>query len=150
MKGVQNMYWNNDRAWSPFAELRSLQREMNRLFDGYEGGTSMSRFPALNVWGNSENVIVTAELPGLEADDLDINVVNNQLTIKGERKAEKPAENAVCHRSERETGKFVRTVRLPYAIENDKVTAKYENGVLTITLPRHEATKPKRIEIKTN
>ena len=54
----------------------------------------------------------------------------------------------MCHRCERETGKFVRTVRLPYAVENDKVTAKYEKGVLNITLPRHEATKPKRIEIK--
>ena len=95
------MYWTNNRAWSPFAELRSLQREMNRLFDGYEGGTAMSRFPALNVWGNSENVIVTAELPGLEVDDLEINVVNNQLSIKGERKGDKPAENAVCHRCER-------------------------------------------------
>ena len=140
------MYWNS--PWSPFDELRTLQREMNRLFDGYESGTAMSRFPALNVWGNGENVIVTAELPGLEVDDLDISVVNNQLTIKGERKAEKPAENAVCHRRERVSGTFVRTVRLPFAVENDHVTAKYENGVLSITLPRHEATKPKRIEIK--
>lgn len=142
------MYWNDSRVWSPFDELRSLQREMNRLFGGYDGGTAMSRFPALNVWGNSENVIVTAELPGLEIDDLDIDVVNKQLSIRGERKGDKPAENAVCHRCERETGKFLRTVRLPYAVDNDKVAAKYENGVLTITLPRHEATKPKRIEIK--
>ena len=143
------MYWNDSRIWSPFEELRSLQRDMNRLFDGYDSGTRLSRFPALNVWGNADNVIVTAELPGLETEDLDISVVNNQLTIKGERKGDKPAEDAVCHRSERETGKFVRTVRLPYAVENDKVTAKYENGVLTIAMPRHEATKPKRIEIKT-
>lgn len=142
------MYWNDSRVWSPLDELRGLQREMNRLFDGYEGGTAMSRFPALNVWGNSDTVIVTAELPGLEVDDLEINVVSNQLTIKGERKGEKPAENAVCHRCEREVGQFVRTVRLPYAVENDKVSAKYENGVLNITLPRHEATRPKRIEIK--
>ena len=142
------MYWNDPRAWSPFDELRSLQREMNRLFDGYESGIAMSRFPALNVWGNEENVVVTAELPGLEPDDLDIQVVNNQLTIKGERKGDKPAEDAVCHRAERDTGKFTRTVRLPYAVENDKVTAKYENGVLTVVMPRHEATKPKRIEIK--
>lgn len=141
------MYWNT-RAWSPFEELRGLQREMNRLFDGYEGGTAMSRFPALNVWGNADQVVVTAELPGLEVDDLDINVVNNQLTIKGERRGDKPAENAVCYRNEREAGKFVRTVRLPYAVENDKVSAKYENGVLTVSLPRQEATKPKRIEIK--
>ncbi|MBC8207116.1 MAG: Hsp20/alpha crystallin family protein [Kiritimatiellales bacterium] len=139
----------NTRAWSPFEELRDLQREMNRLFDGYESGTTMSRFPALNVWGNPENVVVTAELPGLEIDDLDIHVVNNQLTIKGERKGDKPAEDAVCHRCERDAGKFVRSVRLPYAVESDKVTAAYENGVLTVTMPRQEATKPKRIEIKT-
>lgn len=144
------MYWTDDRAWSPFAELRSLQREINRLFDGTDSGTAMSRFPALNVWGNPENVVVTAELPGLEIDDLDIQVINNQLTIKGERKGDKPAENAVCHRCERDAGKFVRTVRLPYAVESDKVTATYENGVLTVTMPRHEATKPKRIEIKTS
>ncbi|NLX24528.1 MAG: Hsp20/alpha crystallin family protein [Lentisphaerae bacterium] len=142
------MYWSNDRTWSPFAELRSLQREMNRLFDGYDNGIAMTRFPALNVWGNAENVIVTAELPGMEIDQLEINVVNNQLSIQGERKAEKPADNAVCHRTERGTGKFMRTVRLPYEVENGKATAKYENGVLTVVLPRHEASKPKRIKIK--
>lgn len=144
------MYWNDSRSWSPFGELRSLQREMNRLFDGYDSGTAMSRFPALNVWGNADNVVVTAELPGLQVDDLDLSVVNNQLTITGERKGDKPAEDSVCHRCERATGSFTRTVRLPFAVENDKVAAAYENGVLTITLPRHEATKPKRIEIATS
>jgi len=141
------MYWNTG-TWSPFGELRSLQREMNRLFDGYDGGATVSRFPALNVWGNSDRVVVMAELPGLDPKDLDLSVVNNQLTIKGDRKSDKPAEDAVCHRSERDYGKFVRTVRLPFAVENDKVEAKYENGVLTVSMPRHEATKPKRIEIK--
>jgi HSP20 family protein len=145
----RKMYWTNSRTWSPFGELRGLQREMNRLFDGYDNGTSLSRFPALNVWGNADQVVVTAELPGLEIEDLDLNVVNNQLTLKGDRKSEKPAEDAVCHRSERSFGAFVRTVKLPFAVENEKVTAKYENGVLTVVLPRHEATKPKRIEIKT-
>jgi len=142
------MYWTDARTWSPFGELRALQREMNRLFDGYDGGTSISRFPALNAWGNSDQVVVNAELPGLEIEDLEINVVNNQLTIKGERKSDKPAEDAVCHRSERGVGSFVRTVRLPFAVENDKVAATYRDGVLSITLPRQEATKPKRIEIK--
>ena len=142
------MYWTEDRVWSPFSELRSLQREMNRLFDGYDGGVSMSRFPALNVWGDEENVIVTAELPGMEPDNIELHVVNNQLTIKGERNAEEPAEEAVCHRCERGSGSFARTVRLPYAVEGDKVSAVYDQGVLSITLPRSEATKPKRIEIK--
>lgn len=141
------MYWTNQRSWSPFDEFRSLQKEMNRLFDGYEPQTALSQFPALNVWGNEESVVVTAELPGMEPEDLDINVVNNQLTIKGDRKEDKPAEDAVCHRRERKAGQFVRTVRLPFAVENDKVHAKYEHGVLTIVMPRHEATKPKRIEI---
>ena len=110
----------------------------------------MYRFPSLNVWGNEENVVVTAELPGLENEDLDISVVNNQLTIKGERKSDKPVENAICHRKERSDGTFVRTIRLPYAIENDKVEAKYEKGVLSVTLPRHERTKPRQIKIKTS
>jgi HSP20 family protein len=121
---------------------------MNRLFDGYDSGTAISRFPALNVWSNGENVVVTAELPGMDAADIDINVVNNQLTIKGERAEDKPAKEAVCHRCERGSGTFVRTVRLPFAVEGDKVSAQYDKGVLTITLPRSEATKPKRIEIK--
>ena len=141
------MYWNRG-VWNPFDEVRHLQREVNRLLEGYEGGSALSRFPALNVWGNADEVVVTAEVPGLEIEDIDISVVNNQLTIKGERKGDKPAEDAVCHRNEREFGKFVRTVRLPFAVESDKVSATYENGVLSITLPRQEATKPKRIEIK--
>lgn len=144
------MYWNDSRSWSPFGELRSLQREMNRLFDGYESGTALSRFPALNVWGNADSVVVTAELPGLQVEDFDLSVVNNQLTIKGERKGDKPTDDAVCHRSERKIGSFVRTVRLPFAVENDKVAATYTDGVLTITLPRQEATKPKRINIATS
>lgn len=141
------MYWMDRETWSPLAELRSLQRDMNRLFDGYDSGTAMSRFPALNVWGNGERVVVTTELPGMDTADIDINVVSNQLVIKGERKDDAPEKDAVCHRCERGSGKFVRTVRLPFPVENDKVTAKYDLGVLTITLPRSEVTKPKRIEI---
>lgn len=108
----------------------------------------MSRFPALNVWGNEENVVVTAELPGFDVADIDMSIVDNQLTIKGQRRAEKPDKDAVCHRCERTAGSFLRTVRMPYAVEGNKVSASYDKGVLTITLPRHEATKPKRIEIK--
>jgi HSP20 family protein len=90
-----DMYWENPKEWSPFDELRSLQKGMNRLFDGYDRGTAMSRFPALNVWGNEDQVVVTAELPGLEPEELDISAGNNQLAIKGERKADKPANHAV-------------------------------------------------------
>jgi HSP20 family protein len=141
------MYWINNRERSPFSEFRTLQREMNRLFEGIDDDVSMSRFPALNVWGNEDNLIVTAEIPGLSKDDININIVNNVLTISGEKKEEELADDTVCHRYERGVGKFVRTVQLPFAIETGKVTAKHDKGVLTITLPQHEATKPKKIEI---
>lgn len=141
------MYWINNRDLSPFSEFRALQREMNRLFEGIDDNVSASRFPALNVWSNEENVIVTAELPGLSIEDIDINVVNNLLTISGERKEEEQTKDTVCHRSERGAGKFVRSVKLPFTVDVNKVTAKYNKGILTVTLPQHEATKPKKIAI---
>jgi len=142
------MYWDVSR-WDPFEGLRTLRQEMDRLAEGAEATSALSRFPALNVWGNADKVVVTAELPGLQVDDLDVSVVENQLVIKGERKSDKPAEDATCHRAERGTGGFVRAVRLPFAVEGEKVVAKYEDGVLTIEMPRQEATKPKRIDVRT-
>ncbi len=139
------MYWTENA--NPFDELHSLQREMNRLFNGYDERTTLSRFPALNIWGDQEKMVVTAELPGMEPENIDIQVVENQLTLKGERPSDEPAEDAVCHRCERDAGTFTRTIRLPFAIESDKVTATYTNGILTLTLPRLEASKPKQIEI---
>jgi len=139
------MYWTENA--NPFDELHSLQREMNRLFNGYDERTTLSRFPALNIWGDQEKMVVTAELPGMEPENIDIHVVENQLTLKGERPSDEPAEDAVCHRCERDAGTFTRTIRLPFAIESDKVTATYTNGILTLTLPRLEASKPKQIEI---
>ncbi len=138
------MYWTENA--NPFDELHSLQREMNRLFNGYDERTTLSRFPALNIWGDQEKMVVTAELPGMEPENIDIQVVENQLTLKGERPSDEPAEDAVCHRCERDAGTFTRTVRLPFAIESDKVTATYTNGILTLTLPRLEASKPNQIE----
>ncbi len=139
------MYWTENT--NPFDELHTLQREMNRLFNGYDERTTLSRFPSLNIWGDQEKMVVTAELPGMKPKDIDIQVVENQLTLKGERSSDQPAEDAVCHRCERNAGTFTRTVRLPFAIESDKVTATYTNGILTLTLPRLEASKPKQIEI---
>jgi len=139
------MYWIENT--NPFDEFHTLQREMNRLFDGYDERTTLSRFPALNIRGDQEKMVVTAELPGMKPKDIDIQVVENQLTLKGERSSDQPAEDAVCHRCERNAGTFTRTVRLPFAIESDKVTATYINGILTLTLPRLEASKPKQIEI---
>ena len=141
------MYWPRYGMtnWDPFAELRTLQREMNRLFNGYS--TEQAAYPALNVWSNGTEAVVTAEVPGVDPSEIDINVERDELTIAGERKAGEPAEGVVCHRSERGAGRFVRTVRLPFEVQHDAVKATHRHGVLTVKLPRSEATKPKRIEI---
>jgi len=128
----------------PLNELYRLQREMNRLFNGYT--LREEQFPAVNVWSNQEDVVVTAEIPGLESKDINLKVVNNHLTIEAERKADEVTE-ALYHRKERGYGEFSRIIELPFTVEEDKVNAQYKNGVLTVTLPRKEETKPKKIEI---
>lgn len=141
------MMWPAYRtSWDPFSDLRAIQREMNRAFSGYSPGAAA--FPALNIWGSGEDAVVVAEVPGVDPKDININVVKDKLTIEGERKAEEPADNVTCHRCERPEGGFTRSIRLPFAVESDKVKAKYNNGLLTVTLPREEATRPKKITIE--
>ncbi len=143
------MFWPESRMFGmdPFAELRRLQREMNRLFEGY--GEAECAWPAINLWSNRDEVVVSAEAPGVDPKDLKVTVQNDIFTIEGERKPEDLGENAVTHRAEREFGRFSRSIRLPYEVDNSKVTARYRNGVLTVTLPRSEVSKPKQIAVAT-
>lgn len=140
------MFWTlNDRGYDPFGAVRNLQREMNRLFNDTElRGDS---FPAVNIWSNQDQIMVTAELPGVNPDAIDISVVQAQLTISGERKFDLP-EGVNCHRQERSQGSFTRAFRLPFDVDNEKVSAQYRDGILYISLPRLEETKPKKITVK--
>lgn len=141
------MIWPEVRGFGldPFSELRRLQREMNRLFEGYVEGDI--GWPALNVWSNRDEVVVTAEVPGVDPKDLRVTVQNDVFTLEGERKPDNPGENVVTHRAEREFGRFARSVRLPYEVDNAKAVAKYRNGILTVTLPRSEVSKPRQIAV---
>jgi HSP20 family protein len=140
------MLWEFDNnLYDPFARLRDLQREVNSIFNSYERNAEV--FPAVNIYSNSDELIFTAELPGVEPDDIDISVVQGQLTISGEKKNITGSEDDKCHRQERFNGKFSRSFRLPFDVNNEKVTAKYQNGILKITLPRLEETKPKKIKV---
>lgn len=130
----------------PFRELSRMQRQIGRFFDGYR--QEAGAFPAVNVWTNGENAVVSAELPGVDPSTIDVTVTGNALTLQGERKPEAVSENETYHRQEREFGRFVRSIRLPFDVQNDKIEARYENGLLRITLPRREDTKPRKIEIK--
>jgi HSP20 family protein len=131
--------------------LLQLRGEMDRLFSDFFGPPEATpwarRYPAVNVWEDGDNLKLEAELPGVITEDLDIAVVGNELTIKG-RRAEPENENRTFHRRERPTGEFVRMLRLPYEIDAGNVTATLNNGVLTVTLPKAESAKPRKIQVK--
>jgi len=133
-------------SWTPWRDFARMQHDVDRLFeaanDSYAPG-----FPAVNVFTNDDQVIVSAELPGVPADKVDISVLDDTLTIKGARAAEEQPEGAIAHRRERGTGEFSRSVRLPFRVETGAVDAKFENGILEITLPRAEADRPRRIPV---
>jgi HSP20 family protein len=135
-------------VWNP---LHAFQNEMNRLFNRWTDGSfweGESAFPAFNVWEENDQVHVEAEVPGLDLKALEIYVTGgNTLTIKGERKFTAP-EKSVWHRQERVQGRFVRTLTLPYPVDADKVDARLENGVLSLTLTKHESAKPRKIAVK--
>lgn len=138
----------------PMATFEDLRREMNRLFDsrfrGYDGGwfPRTRVFPPLNVWEDGERLMVEAETPGLDMNDIEVQVVGNELTIKGERKPFE-GQNPTYHRQERGTGSFTRTVTLPIDVNADKVEAVLKDGVLTIALPKAEEAKARKITVKT-
>ena len=134
---------------SPWREMDRLQREMNRLFSDVSTRSRVApSFPAMNVWTNQEGAVVTAELPGVNPDNIDIAVVGDTLTLNGERQPEELHEGEKYHRQERGFGKFTRTFQLPFQVESDKVEANFEKGILYISLPRAEADKPRKITVK--
>ena len=134
-----------DWAQDPFQDLYRLQREVNRLFSDVT--EPAERFPALNLWSSDDEAVVMVELPGVDPKKVDLSVVGHVLTLQGERAEEPGVKAEAYHRRERSTGAFARSVRLPFDVESDKVQARYEHGVLRITLPRKESTKPRRIAI---
>ena len=102
----------------------------------------------MNVWTDENNAVVTAELPGVSPEDIDISVENDTLTVRGSRKPEEHEEGTTFHRRELRFGNFCRSFRLPFDVESEQVEAKFKNGVLNISLPRAEADKPKKIAVK--
>lgn len=138
----------------PMTTFDDLRREMNRLFDARfrgNGGGFLPRarvFPPLNVWEDQDKLFVEAETPGLSMSDVEVEVIGNELTIKGERKPFEGQE-FTYHRRERGTGSFTRTITLPIEVNAEKVEAVLREGVLTITLPKAETAKPRKISVKT-
>lgn len=131
---------------SPWLALRRLQEEMNDWFDG-SSFTAPAQFPAINVWGDSEKLVAHVELAGVAAGDVEVTVNGNILHIAGERRAGPQQAESTLHRSEREFGKFNRSIELPYRVDSGSVEARFKDGVLSVTLPRLPEEKPRKIEI---
>ena len=131
-------------------EIDQLQREMNRLFDTTGKGQLFNApaYPAINIWVNDDGQIISAEMPGLSPEEINIDVTGDALSISGERKPEPAAQDAYFHRRERSFGSFSRTIQLPFMVDTAKVEANFKNGILLIRLPRADADKPKKIIIK--
>lgn len=129
----------------PFEQFNRLREELDRAFSGVQARTSA--YPPLNVWEDDASVYVEAELPGMKLDDLEILFEKgNELTIKGTRHVDS-IEGGHWHRRERSHGQFARTISLDSEINVDAVTAELKHGVLTVTLPKSEAVKPRKINV---
>jgi HSP20 family protein len=133
-------------------EMERLQREMNKLYSSFFGGSEapfrLGVFPHVNVSEDADNLYVYAELPGIKPNDIDISVQGETVTLRGERKLPETGENVSYHRREREGGSFRRVISLPTKINPDAVEAKFTNGVLKVTLGKAPEVKPKQIKVK--
>ena len=143
---------SNLTRWEPLCEMMTLREAMDRLLDdaftrpiGTNGGSTM---PAIDLYQTDDEVVLKAALPGLKADDVQITVTNDVLTLRGEFKWENNHKDATYHIREQRYGSFERSVALPVDVQTDKAKADFQNGVLTITLPKAESVKPKTINIK--
>ena len=136
------------RARNPWEELHRMRQQLGRVFDeSPQRRVSAGVFPLLNLTEDKDNYYVRAELPGVKADELDIQVTGKNLAISGERKIATAEEGARYHRREREAGTFSRMIGLPGEVDTEKVEAKLENGILSIVVSKAEVAKPKQITV---
>ncbi|TAM79499.1 MAG: Hsp20/alpha crystallin family protein [Acidobacteria bacterium] len=141
--------------WEPFQDLVSTNDRFNHLFNGafaraFDDQQEVSRgawVPPVDIYETGDSLVLKAELPGINPDDVEIRVEDSTLYLKGERKFKKEVKEENLHRVERSYGTFTRSFSLPSTIDSDKVRAEYQNGVLTLTMPKREEAKPKTIKI---
>jgi HSP20 family protein len=141
--------------FDPFRQVSRLQDRMNTIFEDFLGRKleeadffAGAWAPPVDILEDANDMILRAELPGLKAEDVDIRIENNTLTLRGERKLESKEDSANYHRRERSYGAFSRSFSLPSTVQQEKVAAEFKDGILQVTLPKREETKPKQISIK--
>ena len=143
--------------WEPFRDLQAVQDRLNRVFDEAFRGVPRSGedewalggqwAPSVDIFEHDGNLVLKAELPGIEPKDVDVRVENNVLTLRGERKFESEVKREKYHRVERAYGTFSRSFTLPNVVDTEKIKAEFKDGVLQVTLPQREEAKPKQIQV---
>ncbi|HLC21294.1 MAG TPA: Hsp20/alpha crystallin family protein [Candidatus Methylomirabilis sp.] len=143
--------------WDPFRDVTTLQDRMNRLFDQAlsrtradeeEGLTASTWAPAVDIFETADSIVMKAELPGVSRDNIDIQVRDNTLTLKGERKFEREVKDENYLRIERSYGAFHRAFGLATVIQQDQIKAVFKDGVLEVTMPKAEEAKPKQVKVE--
>lgn len=140
-------------VWNPIREMSRLSSEMNHLMDDLWGGRETREslrgawIPPADIQESSEELNITLELPGMTKDDVEVTVDNGVLSIRGERTFEEAKEGETYHRVERAYGEFERAFQMPRSVDAGKVQARFDNGVLSITLAKREESKPKQIQV---
>jgi HSP20 family protein len=148
--------------WRPFMDLTRWERDMDRMMEDFfgrrvspwrpgswfRGDELAARAPAVDLFEEKDDIVVKAELPGMDKDSIEVNLTDSTLTIKGEKKKEEEVKEENYYRSERTYGSFVRNVELPKAVHTDKVKATFKNGILEIRIPKTEEAKAKEIKVK--
>ena len=139
--------------WDPAREVDTLQSEVNRLFDTFfsgrpgDGGAMRRWVPAMDLLATDEHLVLRADLPGLDREDVNVEIKDGVLTVSGERKAEREERGRDFYRAERAFGSFSRSLALPEHVDAEKISADFDKGVLEIRIPKPEERKPQRVKI---
>jgi HSP20 family protein len=144
--------------WKPNSEAAAISQQMERMFDemlgrglrrgGEESSLRGAWMPAVNILEKEDVIEISADLPGLKAEDVEVTVEEGILSIRGERKLEESSEGDTYHRVERQYGFFERTFSVPRSVDPEKISANFKNGEMTLTLPKREESKPRSIKVK--
>ena len=134
---------------SPWIDFEILSRQLEEFFGAsMSPGLSRKEYPQVNIWANENHSVLTAELPGIDPKQLEITCKDNTITLKGERRAKAESGEEVYLRRERGQGSFQRSFTLPFKVDEEKISAEYKHGILSVKLPRREKPAPRKIEIK--
>lgn len=141
----------NFPSWAysdPSMDMRRLQGAMNKIFSGNRTPDQFSTYPPVNFWTGQDSIVMSAELPGMTDQDIEITVKDTVISIRGTFPEQASGDELLWLRRERPAGTFLRSIELPFRIDPEHIDARFENGVLTVEMERPEVDKPKRIQIK--